>query len=56
MPYFKIPYSGYAVVEADSPEGAIKAYEDDDTILEDKTRSAPEWLSAEDFAEIMLEI
>lgn len=56
MPYFKIPYSGYAIVEADSPEEAIEAYEDDDTLLEDKTRYNPEQLAADEYHELLFDL
>lgn len=52
MPYFKIPYSGYAVVEADSPEEAFDAYEDEVPILEEKNRGEPELIDEDTFYEL----
>ena len=49
MPCFKIPQAGYTVVEADSPEEAIEAYENDDTLLSEVTRSDPELIDADEY-------
>ena len=53
MPYFKIPYSGYAIVGADSPKDAVRAYEDGETLLEEETQYRPELLDADAYNEIL---
>lgn len=53
MPYFKIPFTGYTVVEADSPEEATEAYEDEDFLLEEKDREAPELIDEDEYERLL---